>query len=609
MPPKPFDAAYEARVLAAKADVSKGMTLYAAAKLHQVSRGAVAHRISGGNARRGGPTDLTLDEEELLVEWLMQCSRRGFPRRKHDVLLSVKEFFDKNPNRQTRFVDNMPGNKWYYGFLKRHSGRLSLRTPEAISTASGTVSENDIRKWFESVRELLVEENAADALDDPERVGNADETAFRLCPSKSYVLAEKGCKDIYEIQPADPKFAITAMFGFTAAGKSFSPMLIFPYQRIPIEISNSIPKNWGIGRSENGWMTAETFYEWIGNVVSPFLTQNNIKLPFVLFVDGHSTHLTRETSQLCKDLQIELIALYPNATHILQPCDVAAFRPLKAAWSKALIEWRKGNPHCALRKEHIGPILEIALQKDLSEAVKNGFRATGLHPFNADAVNYDKCKGHNSQANEENPTAPPKTITLSDFNSLVGDQVLQELASNQNSPARDALRRIQEALGGDNMVAPVPGGEEGEQSQPLIQQQVHHTPPHDDNPDDPDSQAGPSTSAASAGGTSLRDVVMWPHSPKRKGKRQSERLPFVVTSQRWREIQEKKEKDKAAAVAAVEDRKRARLEKKAEKDAEKAQKQAERAQRDAEMAQNVSNTTSKTPARKGAATRQSRRKK
>lgn len=89
-----------------------------------------------------------------------------------------------------------------------------------------------------------------------------------------------------------------------------------------------------------------------------FFDHHNIKRPFILFVDGHKTHLTRETSLLCSSLGIQLIALYPNATHIPQPCDVAAFRPLKAAWSKALLGWRREHPMEAVTKE-----VEVALQK------------------------------------------------------------------------------------------------------------------------------------------------------------------------------------------------------------------------------------------------------
>lgn len=84
-------------------------------------------------------------------------------------------------------------------------------------------------------------------------------------------------------------------------------------------------------------MTAQTFYEYIANVFHPFLVKEGV-LPVILFIQGHKSHLTYQLSVLCGQLGIELIALYPNATRILQPADVAVFRPVKTCWKKTVRE-------------------------------------------------------------------------------------------------------------------------------------------------------------------------------------------------------------------------------------------------------------------------------
>jgi hypothetical protein len=76
-------------------------------------------------------------------------------------------------------------------------------------------------------------------------------------------------------------------------------------------------------------MTSEVFYEYIANVFHPFLVSQGVVFPVVLFVDGRKSHLTYQLSVLCNELKIEVIALYPNATRILQPADVAVFHPVK----------------------------------------------------------------------------------------------------------------------------------------------------------------------------------------------------------------------------------------------------------------------------------------
>ena len=141
------------------------------------------------------------------------------------------------------------------------------------------------------------------------------------------------------------------MFTFSAAGQVTNPMIIYPYKRLSATIINSVPSAWGIGHSENGWMKVELFYEYIGNVLYPYLKEIATTFPIILFVDGHSTHQTLKLSQLCTELGIILIALYPNATRIIQPADVSVFEPLKTGWKKAVLEFRRKNPHKTLTKE------------------------------------------------------------------------------------------------------------------------------------------------------------------------------------------------------------------------------------------------------------------
>ncbi|EFN78050.1 hypothetical protein EAI_00126, partial [Harpegnathos saltator] len=139
--------------------------------------------------------------------------------------------------------------------------------------------------------------------------------------------------------------------------------------------------------SDRGWMTAETFYEYIANVFYSWLQKNNVEFSIVLFVDGHSSHLTLPLSNFCREHKIELIALFPNATHILQPLDVAVFHPLKRAWKKTVNHCRLENNGARLKKEMFAPLLqEIFDSINLTQTITKGFETCGLSPFSADAV-------------------------------------------------------------------------------------------------------------------------------------------------------------------------------------------------------------------------------
>ncbi|KAJ8935243.1 hypothetical protein NQ314_012918 [Rhamnusium bicolor] len=59
------------------------------------------------------------------------------------------------------------------------------------------------------------------------------------------------------------------------AGSFAPPMIVFSYERVPSYVSASVPSNWGIGRSDTGWMCGATFFEYITNIFLPWLQENN----------------------------------------------------------------------------------------------------------------------------------------------------------------------------------------------------------------------------------------------------------------------------------------------------------------------------------------------
>lgn len=117
----------------------------------------------------------------------------------------------------------------------------------------------------------------------------------------------------------------------------------FLNRHIPSHIAHSINKRWGIGQSDSGWMRGSTFFEYISNVFVPWLDENKIKKPIIVFIDW-----------IFFKNDMEIIALYPNSTHLIQPLDVAVFKLLKRFWKTNVRSWHIENHSCRLRKEHFG---------------------------------------------------------------------------------------------------------------------------------------------------------------------------------------------------------------------------------------------------------------
>lgn len=59
----------------------------------------------------------------------------------------------------------------------------------------------------------------------------------------------------------------------------------------------------------------------------------------------------------------------------------------------------------------------------------NGFRATGLCPWNADAVDYTKCLGTKTKLNSspKNPVKDDRILIINDFKKLLGENAINRI--------------------------------------------------------------------------------------------------------------------------------------------------------------------------------------
>ena len=95
------------------------------------------------------------------------------------------------------FVDNIPPKSWVHRFVTRHS-ELSLRAPEHLGHVRKRVTEETIRKWFDSMENFLLTEHGIEAkeffvAENSNRVFNLDETGFPLAEAnKLKIVSERG---------------------------------------------------------------------------------------------------------------------------------------------------------------------------------------------------------------------------------------------------------------------------------------------------------------------------------------------------------------------------------------------------------------------------------
>lgn len=409
-----------------------GMPVQTASKTFHVPRTTLRHKIEGHSPESSGHVGpqavLGKDAEDLLVQWIQTCAKMGFPINKAALFSSVHKMVTSG-NFSTPFVNNRPGIKWFNSFMKRHP-EISQKHAEYINMARAGITEEKIRRWFMEVKELL--DDDFEVLSHPKRVFNMDETSFYLSPKGAVVLATRG-EPVYDVSSNSDKENITTLITVNALGEIAPPLTVFKYERLPPAVAKAAPPFWGLGKTEKGWMTGESFYEYFANVFYPFLVENNIELPVIVFLDGHASHLTMHLTNFCKANGIILVCLYPNTTHILQPLDVAFFFPLKSKWREMVRMWRYEHDGAEIRKQDIPANLnKLLADPTFPAAITAGFKVCGLYPFNADAVDYKKCTLKITSLINESSKEQNQKTHLQYLESMISSEHLLQFRETRN---------------------------------------------------------------------------------------------------------------------------------------------------------------------------------
>ena len=106
---------------------------------------------------------------------------------------------------------------------------------------------------------------------------------------------------------------------------------------------------------------------------------------FSLLLDGHGSHKDLKVIEYARDNHIHMLSTPPHTTHKLQPLDRVFFKPFKQAYGSASASWMRQNPGAWLTEYDVAGLVNTAFTKVARlEIAQNGFRCTGIQPFNCE---------------------------------------------------------------------------------------------------------------------------------------------------------------------------------------------------------------------------------
>ncbi|KAG5895676.1 hypothetical protein JTB14_026999 [Gonioctena quinquepunctata] len=145
----------EEDMISALQAVEAGMPVKTASRNFNVPRTTLLYKSKGihPEGRKMGPeTILNTEHENLLTEWPLIMARSGFPVSKENFLYSVKKLAAEL---KVNFENDIPGRKWYEGFLRRHP-QISILMAQNLIKSRSSVTEAQLLRWFNEPMDVAV---------------------------------------------------------------------------------------------------------------------------------------------------------------------------------------------------------------------------------------------------------------------------------------------------------------------------------------------------------------------------------------------------------------------------------------------------------------------
>lgn len=254
-----------------------------AAKIYRVPQSTISDRLAGASPRRDctpNSTKLTSTEELVIVQHILKLDERGYPPRLTDVEDMANSLLAER---------NQPpvGKNWASTFVKRRP-ELAIKFNRKYDYKRALCEDPEvIQGWF-----CLVENTKAKYGILDEDTYNFDESGFMMgvISTGAVVTGSERRGRPKTVQQGDQEWA-SIIASINAMGWAIPPFVIFQgkhylsaWYKEP-----SIPGDWVINVSENGWTSNKLGLKWLKHF-DEHIKERTAGSHRLLILDGHESH-------------------------------------------------------------------------------------------------------------------------------------------------------------------------------------------------------------------------------------------------------------------------------------------------------------------------------
>uniref|UniRef100_A0A1Q3FBH5 Putative mariner-29 hm n=1 Tax=Culex tarsalis TaxID=7177 RepID=A0A1Q3FBH5_CULTA len=351
--------------------VKNGSTVYNACKLYGVPRPTLQYRLKKNitdlEVKLGAKCYLNKSQELSMVGPLQALADAGFTITHKLIKTFVMEYVKANIDQFPRgnpFPAGIPSKSWVLYFLKRHSGLEKRLSENWAHYGYPSVAKERVPVWFGCVTRFLEKMSLQTVIQNHRQVFTLDDMNLKSNRHDA---------------------AFSCLFGANAYGDLLPPLVLYPDEiEIPTQ-KRQLELKYAVAQQDTELTAGNALFQWLSKVFQPWLIEENVPRPVILFVDGHRHQMGYRSSHFCQQHQIVPVSLLPRNNHMLRPLNVKLFETIRKLWRD---EMKSPGNHIFTSMD---PLLKPILDKltDTENIIRDGFYQSKLYPWNPDGHTAD----------------------------------------------------------------------------------------------------------------------------------------------------------------------------------------------------------------------------